>query len=125
MAHRLGTPRGGACAASFRVLTERAEFLALARGRKAAMGSFLLQARDRRDGSGVVGVGFTCSKKVGGAVARNRAKRRLREAARLTLPGLARPGWDYALVGRRETTAAWPFEALRDDLRGALARVHA
>jgi ribonuclease P protein component len=69
-------------------------------------------------------VGFTCSKKVGNAVARNRARRRLREAARLVLPGAARPGWDYALIGFREETAARPFALLADDLATALDRVH-
>jgi ribonuclease P protein component len=48
-------------------------------------------------------VGFTCSRKVGNAVARNRAKRRLREAARLTLPRHGNPGWDYVLIGRPES----------------------
>jgi ribonuclease P protein component len=70
-------------------------------------------------------VGFTCSKKVGNAVARNRAKRRLREAARAVLPVEGREGWDYVLVGRPEATATLPYPQLLSDLSGALARVHA
>ncbi|WP_409197302.1 ribonuclease P protein component [Jannaschia sp. W003] len=87
-------------------------------------GSMLLQARDRGDGDAGIGVGFTCSKKVGNAVARNRAKRRLREAARVVLGGLGRPGWDYVLVGRRDATALRPWDDLLDDLRRAVRRAH-
>lgn len=72
-----------------------------------------------------VRVGFTCSKKVGNAVARNRAKRRLREVARAVLPAEGREGWDYVLIGRPEVTAALPFPQLLADLSHALARVHA
>ena len=88
---------------------------------------FLLQARRRAPEEGVPGirVGFTCSKKVGNAVARNRAKRRLREIARLVLPEAGHDGWDYVLVGRRDETAARAFTALCDDLRAALTAIHA
>ncbi|PWJ20936.1 ribonuclease P protein component [Jannaschia seohaensis] len=110
--------------ASLRVLKVRPQFLALARARRVPAGSFLLQARDRGDDDPAIGVGFTCSKKVGNAVARNRAKRRLREAARAVLPEAGHPGWDYALIGRAEATAARPFPLLLDDLRRALAKVH-
>jgi ribonuclease P protein component len=113
----------------FRVdgLRKRADFLAAARARRASTPGFTLQARLRDSleaDAALVRVGFTCSRKVGNAVARNRAKRRLREAARLTLPRLGHPGWDYVLIGRPEVTAARPFAALLADLEGALARVH-
>jgi ribonuclease P protein component len=85
--------------------------------------AFVLQARDRGE-PGEIRVGFTCSRKVGNAVARNRAKRRLREAARLVLPQAGHPGWDYVLIGRRDATADRPFDRLLDDLRQALDRIH-
>ncbi|MCB2140218.1 MAG: ribonuclease P protein component [Rhodobacteraceae bacterium] len=109
------------------VLSRRADFLRAAQARRQGTPSFLLQARRRRDGEpggDSLRVGFTCSKKVGNAVARNRAKRRLREAARMILPVHGRPGWDYVLVGRRDGTASRDFQLLLGDLVRALAQVH-
>jgi ribonuclease P protein component len=108
-------------------LRKRADFLAAARGLRLSKSAFALQARRRGacEAPDVVRVGFTCSKKVGNAVARNRAKRRLRAAAALVLPGEARSGWDYVLIGRRDQTADHPFEALCTDLAAALRSVHA
>lgn len=105
-------------------IRRRRDFLAAARARRASAPSLTLQARDRAD-RGPARVGYTCSRKLGGAVERNRAKRRLREAARLALAPEARPGWDYVLIGRPNATAERDFAMLQDDLRRALARVHA
>ena len=89
-----------------------------------ALDEAALQGRNRRDERAEIRVGFTCSKKVGNAVARNRAKRRLREIARSILPLHGQPGWDYALIGRREVTATRDFAALLSDLENALKRLH-
>lgn len=105
-------------------LTKRPDFLAAARAARAPAPAFLLQARDRRDGDQTTRVGFTCSKKVGNAVTRNRAKRRLRALARDVLPGAGRPGWDYVLVGRAGETVTRPMPDLQQDLTRALAKVH-
>ena len=107
-------------------LKKRADFQRTSRARTVATPGFILQARRRRPGESGEGirVGFTCSRKVGNAGARNRARRRLREIARLELPAHGRPGWDYVLVGRAKTTATRDFAAMRADLRAALARVH-
>ncbi|MFV0385866.1 ribonuclease P protein component [Paracoccus sp. (in: a-proteobacteria)] len=105
------------------VISKRADFLATAKGRRQGTDGFLLQARDRGDDL-PARVGFTCSKKVGNAVMRNRAKRRLREIARLHLVRTARPGWDYVLVGRPGATVSRDFAALCDDLSRALRKVH-
>ncbi|SEQ37539.1 ribonuclease P protein component [Loktanella sp. DSM 29012] len=106
------------------VLKKRRDFIAASHARRQGTPGIHLQGRNRDDGDDTVRVGFTCSKKVGNAVARNRAKRRLREVARLTLPEHARPGWDYVLVGRAEQTAALPFTQLQSDLIRALRKVH-
>ena len=102
------------------VIGKRADFLAAAKARRQAMPGFLLQAR-HRDDAGPARIGFTCSKKVGNAVARNRAKRRLREIARLELPEHGAAGTDYVLIGRHQVTATRDFEQMRADLRAALA----
>jgi ribonuclease P protein component len=111
------------------VLKRRADFLAAAnRGRRLGLPGLMLQARRRREDEPAetpVRVGFTCSKKVGNAVRRNRAKRRLRAAAAEVLPQAARPGWDYVLIGRAAETEARPFPDLLDDLRAGLAKLHA
>ena len=108
------------------VLTKRGEFLAAARARRAPVAGFLLQARQRDSGEAAQGirVGFTCSKKVGNAVTRNRAKRRLRALAQAMLGTRGRAGWDYVLVGKPGVTVDRPFDALREDLTRALERIH-
>ena len=109
------------------VLKNRADFLRAARAKRKPMPGFLLQARKRgadEAPSDMIRVGYTCSKKVGNAIARNRAKRRLREVARARLPIHGRPGWDYVLVGRPGETIARPFADLLSDLDAALAKIH-
>ncbi len=118
-------PSGAPLPLKIETLKNRADFLRAARAKRAGSPAFLLQARDRQDKVATVRLGFTCSKKVGNAVARNRAKRRLREVARLVLPQMAHPGFDYVLIGRATETAARDFALLQQDLSKALAKVHA
>ena len=110
-------------------LRRRPEFLQVAAARRKWVApGLILQALKRVTGPTVgdtaVRVGFTASRKVGSAVARNRARRRLREAARHVLPAQARPGYDLVLVARRETLTR-PFGALIADLELALRRLGA
>lgn len=105
-------------------LARRADFLAAAKARKQGTDGLLLQARARGDGDPAARVGFTASKKIGNAVARNRAKRRLRALAQAVLAPAARPGWDYVLVARPAATIARPWAALVADLSFAVTQVH-
>ena len=105
-------------------IQHRRDFLACNRARRWAAPGFVLQGRDRGDGE-ALRVGYTCSKKVGNAVARNRAKRRLRALAAEVLTARGREGWDYVLIGRAEETATRPFAEMLTDLEKAVERVHA
>lgn len=105
-------------------LQNRPDFLRAASALRQGTGGFLVQARDRKDGQPGARVGFTASKKIGNAVARNRAKRRLREVARAILPNAAHSGWDYVLVAKPGVTTIRDFALLLADLQGALARIH-
>lgn len=110
-------------------LKKRSEFLRLAKSpRKWAATGLVLQAAarpaDTKDAGLPVRYGLTVSRKVGGAVVRNRARRRLRAAACAVLPAHAAPGHDFVLIGRPATPAR-PYPALLDDLATALKRVGA
>ena len=102
-------------------LLRRADFLRAARGVKAALPGLVLQVRrrapDETAGDPRPRVGFTASRKVGNAVTRNRARRRLRAAVADILSARAEPGCDYVLIAR----AATPDRAY-DDLLADLAK---
>lgn len=108
---------------TIRKLTKRAEFLFVRQGARAAGPLVSIEARKRTQG-GPIGLGLTATKKIGGAVVRNRARRRLREAARQLLPEFGVAGADYVLVARQHTPDA-PWAALLDDVRNALIRLRA
>ncbi len=110
-------------------LKRRAEFRRVARtGKKLAMQCLVLQAAPFADGTTPepecdLRIGLTVTKRIGNAVVRNRARRRLRAAAREVFPTCARAGYDYVLVARR-TTPTRPYRELVGDMERALARLN-
>jgi ribonuclease P protein component len=106
-------------------LTRRPEFLRVAASRRrwATPGLILQVAESPADApQSPFRLGFTASRKVGGAVERNRARRRLKAAAAALMPDHAAPGMDYVLVARAETVRR-PYGGLLGDLEAALRRL--
>jgi ribonuclease P protein component len=100
-------------------LRVRREFLHVAGGYSERRKLLVVQGRNRNPPRDTAGEGFTTTKKVGGSVVRNRARRRLREASRVLLPLLGVAGADYVFVARQETGTA-PWTRLLDDMEMAL-----
>jgi ribonuclease P protein component len=103
-------------------LTRRADFLAANRGRRAPMPGFVLLVRERGDDQPGMRIGITVTKKIGGAVVRNRMKRRFRALARELLPKAGLPGADHVLIGRAGGVER-DFGQLRSELEKALAKL--
>ncbi len=103
-------------------LRKRAEFLYVRDGQYAAKPLVVIQSRKRQASDEQIKCGFTATKKIGNAVARNRAKRRLRDCARAHLPTLGAPGYDYVFIARKGTgNAEW--QNLNKDVEKALLRL--
>jgi ribonuclease P protein component len=103
-------------------ITKRADFLAANKGRRQPMPGFVLLLRDRADQNPTKRIGFTVTKKIGGAVVRNRMKRRLRALARELLPALGTPGADHVLIGRAGGVER-DFALLRAEMEKALRKL--
>ena len=86
------------------------------------MPGFVLLVRDRKDSNPAMRVGFTVTKKIGGAVVRNRMKRRFRALARELVPEQGFAGADHVLIGRAKGVER-DFGLLRADLSGALDKL--
>ncbi len=106
-------------------LTRRPQFLAVAAAaRKAVAASVVVQARQRDDdaaGENEVRIGFTATKKLGGAVVRNRARRRIKAAVELVAPGHAKPGVDYVFIARAAVLTR-PWVKIVADVEQAIDR---
>ena len=98
-------------------LTKRVDFVAASKAEKFVGNSIVVQAK--HNASDNIRVGYTASKKVGNAVVRNRAKRRMRAAAMETLAQYGTAGADYVLIGRAKTTCTVKFDDLKIELTRA------
>jgi ribonuclease P protein component len=111
-------------------LKRREDFLRLRGGVRWSTGAFVIETKRRGERSGAEACaaagprfGFTVTKKLGGAVIRNRIRRRLKEALRCLEPDTALPGHDYVLIARAGASD-WSFERLKQDLVRGLAHVN-
>ena len=128
MAARSSLPDPTAASQKLRIerLRKRADFLAAARHLRRVAGAITLEMAptpDKARAPETLRLGFTASKKIGNAVARNRAKRRLRAAAYALLPLSGREGHDYVLVARQGILVR-DFAALKDDIADAARAAH-
>ena len=108
--------------ANLQTLTKREDFILASRGLKHSCETMIVQIN--KNDLSIIRVGFTCSKKIGIAVVRNRAKRRLRAIAREVVPNLGRVGFDYVLIGRYGSTVSSEFKTLKNDFISALEALH-
>lgn len=110
-------PDGG----PLRRLTQRSQFLAANAGVRVPMPAFVLLAHPRGDGDGGAGYGITATKRLGGAVTRNRVKRRFRALIRAHFPAHTLAGTDYVVIGRASALTL-EYSRLGSDLIKALAK---
>ena len=103
-------------------LKKRADFLAANSGKRESTPGFLLLVRNRKDGDLAIRVGFTVTKKIGGAVVRNRMKRRFRALAREVIANRGIAGADHVMIGRAKGIER-DFALLRTELAQALDRL--
>jgi len=103
-------------------IKKRADFVAANGGLRATTPGFILLVRDRQDVDAVMRVGFTVTKKIGGAVVRNRMKRRFRALAREIVPAKGVAGADHVMIGRAKGIER-EFSLLRSELASALDKL--
>jgi ribonuclease P protein component len=103
-------------------ISKRADFLAANAGLRTTTPGFILLVRDRKDSDPAMRVGFTVTKKIGGAVVRNRMKRRFRALAREIVPAKGFAGADHVMIGRANGVER-DFGLLRSELAGALDKL--
>lgn len=110
-------------------IIKRSDFISISSKLRARATGLNLQAAKRSEKdfpnmSHLIRIGFTCSRKVGNAVRRNAAKRRLRHVARDCLPAVGQIGWDYVVIGRYRETEEMDFNDLKRSFETAIKQIH-
>ena len=110
-------------------IIKRSDFISISSKFRARATGLNLQATKRPENdfpnmSHLIRIGFTCSRKVGNAVRRNAAKRRLRHVARECLPAVGQIGWDYVVIGHHKKTEAMDFNDLKKSFKTAINQIH-
>ena len=109
-------------------ITKHVDYAQMRRGHIISTSGFILQGRARNSDSlvnpNVARYGLTCSKRIGNAVKRNRAKRRLRSLVANILPRSGLAGWGYVLIGKINSTESLTFDTLKETLSIALEKMH-
>ena len=110
-------------------IIKRSDFISISSKLRARATGLNLQAAKRPEKdfpnmSHLIRIGFTCSRKVGNAVRRNAAKRRLRHVARDCLPLVGQIGWDYVVIGRYKETEEMDFNDLKRSFKTAINQIH-
>ena len=102
-------------------ITKKSDYLKMKTGLKFVTPGFIIQGRSRKKECNFdpyqIRYGLTCSKRVGNAVKRNRAKRRLRALVKNIIPIEGLKGWDYVLIGKEKTTEEISFKILETNLK--------
>jgi ribonuclease P protein component len=98
-------------------ITKRSDYIRVSTGSNTRTPSLHLQKFNRKD-EGIPRYGITATKKIGIAVDRNKAKRRLRHAIKEILPKLGKNGYDYVVVATKNTIIL-PWEVIKSDLEKA------
>lgn len=103
-------------------LKKRSDFLRVAATRKKWVSPMMI-IQMSTDQNKNTRVGYTASKKVGNAVIRNKAKRRLREVVKQVMNRTVKAGHDYVIIARNGIES-YPFKELIRDMKWSLKRLH-
>ena len=102
-------------------ITKRSDYVKAARGRYIKTSSLFLQ-KVKRDDKKIPRYGVTASKKIGIAVERNKAERRIRHAIKEVLPKYGKNGYDYVVVATTKTNKV-SWKTVLNDLEKAFREI--